>query len=220
MDEDLQVRKFLFIGDSITDGNRGRNEDPNHILGHGYVFSIASRLGKKYWEKGLEFVNRGISGNKAADLWARWEKDAMSLEPEVLTILVGINDFTARKAEGLEDFIRNYRLMLDETRQRLPQTHVVLMSPFLLPVGNTYGALYETHLSDFMKYHSACKDLATEFDADFIDLQKVFEKMSDKPAYKYWVWDGIHPTYSGHELITLAWLDCLGKKYKFIKKMT
>ena len=55
----------LFQGDSITDGNRGRTADPNHILGHGYVFSIASRYGAAYPELGLGFVNRGVSGKHA-----------------------------------------------------------------------------------------------------------------------------------------------------------
>ena len=89
---------FLFQGDSITDGNRGRNNDPNHIMGHGYAFSIASRLGADFPEKHFSFYNRGISGNKITDLEARWQKDVLDLKPGVLSILVGVNDVDSVKS--------------------------------------------------------------------------------------------------------------------------
>lgn len=62
---------FLFQGDSITDGNRTRNNDWNHVMGHGYQYIIASRLWYDFPEKGFHFFNRGISGNKVSDLALR-----------------------------------------------------------------------------------------------------------------------------------------------------
>src|SRR3954452_2717051 len=84
--------RILFQGDSITDGNRGRNADPNHILGHGYVFLIAARHGAAFPAARLDFVNRGVSGNTVLDLEKRWPKDAIDLKPDLLSILVGVND--------------------------------------------------------------------------------------------------------------------------------
>src|SRR3982751_3727560 len=84
--------RVLFQGDSITDGNRGRSEDPNHILGHGYAFIIAAKYGDVYAERNLVFINRGISGNKVSDLAKRWQKDTIDLKPDVLSILIGVND--------------------------------------------------------------------------------------------------------------------------------
>ena len=83
---------ILFQGDSITDGNRGRDKDPNHIMGHGYAFSIASRVGADYPEKNYHFHNRGISGNKVIDLEKRWQADTLDLKPDLLSLLVGVND--------------------------------------------------------------------------------------------------------------------------------
>ena len=83
---------FLFQGDSITDGNRGRDKDPNHIMGHGYAFSIASRIGADFAESNPVFYNRGISGNRVTDLEKRWQTDTLDIKPDVLSILVGIND--------------------------------------------------------------------------------------------------------------------------------
>src|SRR6478752_5179743 len=75
--EDAALFTILFQGDSITDGNRGRSTDPNHIMGHGYAFSIASRLGAEYPDRNLLFINKGISGNTVTDLSNRWKEDAL-----------------------------------------------------------------------------------------------------------------------------------------------
>lgn len=85
-------RKILFQGDSITDGNWGRNLDPNHILGHGYVYIIAAQLGSQYAESQPYFMNRGVSGNRVSDVYARWNEDAISLQPDLISLLVGVND--------------------------------------------------------------------------------------------------------------------------------
>ncbi len=66
---------ILFQGDSITDGARGRNEDLNHIMGHGYQYIIGARLQGDNPEKNIKFYNRGISGNRISDLYARWLED-------------------------------------------------------------------------------------------------------------------------------------------------
>src|SRR5690242_17694491 len=94
-DHDGDNFTFLFQGDSITDGNRTRNNDWNHIMGHGYQYIIASKLWFDFPKKRLHFLNRGISGNKVTDLAARWQKDTIELKPDVLSILVGINDISA-----------------------------------------------------------------------------------------------------------------------------
>jgi len=100
---------FLFQGDSITDGNRGRNADPNHIMGHGYAFAIASRVGADFPAAGYSFYNRGISGNRIPDLQNRWQTDTLDIRPDVLSILIGINDTAASVenkpgAQSIEDF--------------------------------------------------------------------------------------------------------------------
>jgi hypothetical protein len=73
--------RILFQGDSITDGNRGRNNDPNHVLGHSYAFLVAAKFGALLPERNLTFFNRGISGNKVPDLAARWQQDTIELNP-------------------------------------------------------------------------------------------------------------------------------------------
>src|SRR5947209_11767374 len=94
---------FLFQGDSITDGNRTRNNDWNHVMGHGYQYIIASKLWYDFPKKGLHFFNRGVSGNKVTDLAERWQQDTLDIKPDVLSILIGIND-TSAFVYGNKDF--------------------------------------------------------------------------------------------------------------------
>src|SRR5688572_7127052 len=130
---------FMFQGDSITDGNRTRNNDWNHVMGHGYAYTIASKLWYEFPEKGFHFFNRGISGNKVTDLAARWQTDTLDLKPDVLSILIGINDVSAfiagNKAYVAEQYEQDYRNLLKQTWQQLPNVQLVLGEPFILPVG-------------------------------------------------------------------------------------
>lgn len=217
----MDLRKgsvFLFQGDSITDGNRGRNTDPNHIMGHGYAFSIASRIGADYPELDLKFYNRGISGNTVADLADRWQKDTIDLHPDVLSILVGVNDVDrAIKTTEINHSVQfeiTYRLILEQTKAQFPDVLFVLCEPFILPVGRVKEN-WEIWKSEVEKCQAVVMKLATEFDAVFVEFQEVLNKASKNVAPEYWIWDGIHPTVPGHELLTREWLKSVGTRIKF-----
>ena len=92
--------RILFQGDSITDGNRGRNTDPNHILGHGYQALISSRYGADIPERHLLFMNRGVSGDTVSALARRWQTDTINLKPDILSILIGVNDLSFGVSAG------------------------------------------------------------------------------------------------------------------------
>ena len=131
---------FLFQGDSITDGNRGRSTDPNHIMGHGYAFSVASRVGADFPEHDFHFYNRGVSGNTITNLQKRWQDDTIALRPDVLSLLIGINDTDAtvnRPAEAIPigQFETTYRDLLTTSQQTNPDILFVLGLPFVYPVG-------------------------------------------------------------------------------------
>ncbi|MFT2010170.1 GDSL-type esterase/lipase family protein [Pontibacter sp. 13R65] len=210
---------ILFQGDSITDGNRGRNQDPNHIMGHGYAFSIASRVGADHPEKNLQFINRGISGNKITDLEKRWQADTLNLKPNVLSILVGVNDAASvieqKNAVPIAQYESVYRALLDQTKQQNPDILLVLCEPFILPVGSIQQHWQAWH-SDVVQRQEVVKRLATEYKAVFVPFQQVFDKALTKAPASYWIWDGIHPTVSGHELMAREWLKQVKRKLRFI----
>lgn len=213
---------ILFQGDSITDGNRGRNTDPNHILGHGYAFSIASRVAGRFPDKANTFYNRGISGNKVTDLDQRWEKDCLSLKPDLLSILIGINDSSSvinqKNPVTVEQYETVYRNILQQTRQANPDCILVLCEPFILPVGKIKDQ-WEVYQADLIQRQAIVKRLSLAFQAIFVPLQTVFNEAISKAAANYWIWDGVHPTYAGHDLITNAWLKAVSQKLPYLRKL-
>jgi lysophospholipase L1-like esterase len=215
---------FLFQGDSITDGNRGRNTDPNHVMGHGYAFSIASRLGAAFPQKQNHFYNRGISGNTITDLANRWQNDTLNLKPDVLSILVGINDGASvvnnKNVVTVSQYEAVYRSLITQTKAALPECLLVLCEPFILRVGKIKEN-WDLYSEDLKQRQLVVGNLAKEFNTVFVPLQTVFDKEHNKAraADDYWIWDGIHPTYSGHELITKEWLKQVSRQLPFLKKV-
>ncbi len=211
---------FLFQGDSITDGNRTRDNDWNHIMGHGYQFIIASKLWYDFPKKGFHFINRGISGNKISDLTTRWQKDTLDLKPDVLSILIGINDISALLNGDnnftAENYENGYRALLQQTKQQLPNIQFVLCEPFILPVGNVKERWQEYSI-EVEKCQAIVKKICIEFNAIFVEFQSAFNKALSKAPAEYWIWDGIHPMPAGHELMAVEWQRQVGKKLKFIR---
>ncbi len=211
---------FLFQGDSITDGNRSRNNDWNHVMGHGYQYIIASKLWYDLPQKGFHFFNRGISGNKVTDLAARWQTDTLDIKPDVLSILIGIND-TSVFIDGNKDFTvdayeSGYRQLLQQTKEQLPNVQFVLCEPFVLPVGKVKDN-WQQYADEVAKRATSVKKLSAEFNTVFVPLQDAFNKVLSKASADYWIWDGVHPMPAGHELMAIEWTKEVGKKLKFIR---
>jgi len=210
--EDAAIRVFkdntrvLFQGDSITDGNRGRNQDPNHILGHGYCFIIAAQFGAQYPEKNLTFMNRGCSGNKVTDLAARWKNDTLDLKPDVLSIMIGIND---SGNIPLDQYEQVYDKLLTDTRTANPNMILVLCEPFYLPKdGHKAGDQRDL---DVKQRQAIVAKLAAKHHAALVKLQQVFDDACKRAPAQYWIWDAVHPTYSGHQLIANAWIKTVSE---------
>jgi lysophospholipase L1-like esterase len=198
--------RVLFQGDSITDGNRGRNEDPNHILGHGYCFIIAAQYGAHFPERKLTFLNRGISGNKVTDLAARWQRDTLDLKPDVLSILIGIND---SGHVPLEEYEQVYDKLLVEAKAANPGIHFILCEPFYLPKdGHKEG---DERDQDVKKRQAIVARVAEKHHAALVKLQKVFDDACKRAPAQYWVWDAVHPTYSGHQLMADEWVKTVSR---------
>jgi len=206
---------ILFQGDSITDMNRGRGTDPNHLYGHSYAFLLASQLGYRYPEKGFIFYNRGISGNRTVDLYSRWKEDALNLKPDVISILVGINDVALEieRQSGLDaaGYRKVLSLIIDETLEKNPNVQFVLCEPFAFP--QVYKEEYRERLKEgIMEHQRAIREVASSYNCVFVPLQEDFDAAYEAHpdlGYPYWIWDGIHPTAAGHQIIAKKWLQCV-----------
>lgn len=212
---------FLFQGDSITDGNRGRSKDPNHIMGHGYAFSVASRVGADFASSGHIFYNRGVSGNKVTDLQKRWKEDALDLKPDVLSILVGINDVSGMmnkpviEEADIDSYETVYRDILIQSKQANPELLFVLGLPFVYEMARVKENA-KRYADTIQKISVRVKKLATEFNAIVADYPAAFEKGTKKAPIDYWIWDGIHPTVPGHELMTREWIHKVSARLGFL----
>lgn len=185
----------LFQGDSITDGNRGRTADPNHILGHGYAFIVAARQGAAFPERKLNFVNRGISGNTVLDLENRWKADTIDIKPDVLSILIGVNDLW--RGVSVDQYEKTYDKILTEAKAANPRLKLVLGEPFVLPAGK--------HEDNLKKLQAVVAKLAKKHGAAVVHFQRVFDEAAKRAPADYWVWDTVHPTYRGHQLMADEW---------------
>jgi len=205
--------RLLFIGDSITDMNRGRNEkDRNHYLGHSFVFMLAGRLGMEMPEAQLDFYNRGISGNTVAQLKARWQADAIALRPDVLTILIGTND--VGKQVQPDAFEADYRAILAASRNANPNLKIVLLDPFVLKSGRfANDQVWNARRSATDQLRAIVAKLANEFSAVHIRTQDLFDAAAQTVSPDYWLWDGIHPLPQGHQLIARHWLHAVSARW-------
>lgn len=227
--------KFLFIGDSITDGARGKNGDPNHILGHGFASQAGSTLGDLYAASRPKIYNRGNSGETSWEIRQRWETDAVALAPDVLTLLCGVNDMLVMSRPERENthntqagFEENLRWMLSRTRESLPETVIILGVPFFYEVKDVddrfstpddlleqrttlrYRKVYtsgaEAKKKDIALRQETVRRVGAEVGAVLLDTPKLFEQAFTEAPPSYWIWDGIHPTYAMHGRMAREWL--------------
>ncbi len=198
-----------FIGDSITDCYRLA---PAYTpLGSGYVHEIHRLLQAGYPELKLTVINRGISGDRVTDLAERWDSDAVKIAPDWLFIYIGINDVwrsfegPLEEAVSLPDFINTYQHLIDETQNKLPNTHIRLVSPFLGEKDQSDP--FRRKLSD---YQSSIDEIGEVYSIPVIHLQPAFDwAMLSKPD-ALWTVDRVHPTSEGHMLIALTILRTCG----------
>ena len=173
----MKDQVILFQGDSITDCGRSRDgANPNVRLGDGYVLMSAASLLAAKAEDGLKIFNRGISGNRIVDLYARWKCDGLNLQPDVISILIGVNDtwheFGSRNGVEVPRFEQFYRMLLEWTLQARPGVKLVLCEPFVL----LCGVVTPDWVAEMDQRREVVRRLAKEFGTVFIPYQEIVAK--------------------------------------------
>ncbi|MBE6355734.1 MAG: lysophospholipase [Lentisphaerae bacterium] len=199
---------IVFQGDSITDAGRSKEAGlpPNKDLGFGYPCLTAAALLAGEPEKAWQIYNRGISGNRVVDLYARWKVDALNLRPDILSILIGVNDtwheIGSKNGVEVPRYAQFLRMLMDWTKQELPECKILLMEPFVLVT----GAVDESWLDEINARRQAVREIAREYNTLFMATQSLFDEAVKHAPANYWLGDGVHPTYAGHKLISDEWL--------------
>ncbi|MEZ6064694.1 MAG: SGNH/GDSL hydrolase family protein [Planctomycetaceae bacterium] len=202
---------ILFQGDSITDAGRNREhagEANNQLgMGGGYASMAAANLLTAHKDAGLKIFNRGISGNKVFQLADRWQADCLDIKPDVLSVLIGVNDIWHKlngNYDGTVDvYERDYKALLERTRQALPQVQLVVCEPFVLRC----GAVKDTWFPEFDSYRAAAKAVAEAFDAKFVPFQSMFDAAIEFAPPEHWAKDGVHPSPHGAALMAHHWTE-------------
>ena len=197
------MKTILFQGDSITACHREGDD-----LGQGYAMLAAKALEKKYPGQ-FKFINRGVSGNRITDLYERRQADILDIKPDFLSILVGVNDVWHEKTGGngvdVETYLDTYHDLLKEIRQKLPDTKIVLMEPFVNEGRATQDDI-EYFEGEIAMRSEAVQLLCAKHDVFFLSLQfDLYDLEEQKPA-GHWTLDGIHPTLNFHQYMADKWV--------------
>lgn len=206
---------ILLFGDSITDMSRNRDCPVGDCwsYGIGYPSVIASKLSEKD-PLSYQVINKGISGDRIVDLYARIKLDVWNLQPDVLSILIGINDVwhetINQNGVDIERYEKFYRMIIEETKNRLPNVKIMLCEPFVLH-GYATDEKFEK-LNEIRNYAKVVKKLAKEYNSAFVPLQYKFDEMSRKYNEAIYLFDGVHPNIAGATLIANEWMKVFDEK--------
>lgn len=205
--------KIVLFGDSITDGARYREEGYGPAsYGFGYVRIIGNELmGADPYK--YQVVNRGISENTVTDLYARIKGDVWNLKPDVLSILIGVNDVWHEISHGagteLDRYEKTYRSIIEETKERLPNVTMMICEPFV-----TEGTATTPDMDRFLavkEYAKVAKKLAEEYGLVFVPFQAQIDECYRKFP-EYCLSDGVHPHVAGVKTLADAWLKVFREK--------
>ena len=201
---------ILFQGDSITDAgwsrDKGHEANTQSAMGNGYAWLAAVEMLLDHPNSGLRIFNRGISGHKVFQLSERWERDCLGIKPDVLSILIGVNDYWHTldgKYKGtVEGYERDYRALIERTLKALPRVRLVLCEPFVLKC----GAVKDTWFPEFDRYRAAARRVAVAYHTHWVPFQSLFDQAIQYAPPAHWAGDGVHPSPAGAAIMAHQWL--------------
>ena len=200
--------KILFQGDSVTDAGRDRS-DP-HDMGNGYPRFASAMIQDSFPDTELEFVNLGIGGNRTEHLVERLETDFIEIQPDIVSIMIGVNDVWHHYSHGIEtsdeQFEQNYRAVLDAIKTRT-SARILMIQPFLL---ETVDPAKQAYTEELARKQAIVKKLADEYADAYLPLDEILHaETEEEPAY--YAADGVHPTPDGACFIGEAYLGAIAK---------
>ncbi len=188
--------RIVFLGDSITDCGRDRNDE--NSLGNGFVKVLADKLRPIYPETVLELINKGAAGNEVGDLLAKVDEDAISFSPDMFVVMVGVNDTLHQFKEGKVFDSGMFENNLSELLKKLKSTGatVIFLEPFLMPAPD------KTRMRKaFDKELEIIKKVAMDIADEYVAYDEMFNGLAESIPYKEYSVDGVHPTHRGSQLI-------------------
>ena len=199
---------ILFQGDSITDAGRRNAADG---LGNGYVAIIRGWLAARRPDLTVRILNRGVSGDRTVELLARWREDCLGLKPDVLSLMIGVNDVWRKRGAWngqefvpIEDYRGNLCALLDQA-EAAGIRRLVLMSPTTIDHDN------DSELNTLLgEYDAFVRGEAARRGAVYVPARRKLMAIRERLREVHWTSDGCHPTIAGHAVLAQAWLEAVG----------
>ena len=208
------MKRILFQGDSITDCGRSRESFYN--LGGGYANLVACYLAAEYPAE-YECVNRGISGNRIVDVYARIKNDIINLKPDIMSIMIGVNDVwhevNHQNGISTEKYEMIYDWMLKEIKEALPEIKIMILGPYVLK-GEGTEEKWEEFRSGVEEKSAVAKKIAEKYGFPFVDMLTKFDEAAARHPDAAWTREGVHAKEAGKELLKRAWLECFEKNFR------
>ena len=205
--------RIVFAGDSVTDMGSANpvGEGLFDNLGQGYVRMVDNLLAACYPHIKLRVTNSGISGNTSRDLLARFARDVVNLNPDWVSICIGINDVwrqfdTPAIPDGQvmpEEYEENMEAMILKVKGKVKG--IFILSPYIM----------EPNSADMMRkrmdeYVAICRKLSEKHGCVFVDFQKLYEDYCSIRHSCFIAWDRIHPNEVGATLMAREFLNHCG----------
>ena len=213
------MKKILFQGDSITDCYRPRDDD--RYLGAGYAELVSGEMQYKFGGE-YGFVNRGISGNRITDLFARIKSDIINLKPDYVSILIGVNDvwheIESQNGVSTETYEKIYCMLIETLLSEIPDVKILIMEPFVSEYIATRATEEQPNKwNDFyngvLEKAKTAKRISQKYNLTFVPLQEKFDEAEKRIGIESITTDGVHPTPGGHKLIAEEWLRSFEKNF-------
>jgi lysophospholipase L1-like esterase len=185
-------------------------------MGAGYASLIAAELLVDRPADGLKIYNRGVSGNKVFQLAERWQADCLDLKPNILSILIGVNDFwhtvdPSQNYHGtVEIYEKDFVALLERTLKALPKVKLIIGEPFAIKNASGRWAVTDKWFPEFDKYRAAAARTAKNFHAIFVPFQAMFDEAAALGPPEISTRDGEHPREGGGTaLMAHAWMKAI-----------
>ena len=196
-------------------GNRCSSENDLNP-GRGYATLIKSELEFEFPNQ-YSIYNRGVSGDRVIDIYARIKLHIINFKPDILSILVGVNDVSHEVLHhsgiDADKYFKLYSMMIEEIKEALPDVKIMILEPFVLEGPATKATEEEPerwkyYNTEVRKRAQKAKEVAEKYNLAFVPLQDKFDEATKLAPNEYWIRDGVHPTTAGYELIKREWLKC------------
>ncbi len=201
----VEEAKIVCFGDSVTGlyYHTGGQRTYTDMLG------IA--LKQIYPGAKIKMINAGISGHTTVNALARIEKDVLAHNPDLVTVMYGLNDLA--KVKNVDVYKKNLAEIVE--RCRAIKSEVVLCTP------NTVTSTKSRPKEGVVTYCNAVREVASELRVTLCDSHAAFEQFRkhDQLAWSLTMSDEIHPNMAGHKKIAEQLAFAITRKQTSLAKI-